>query len=293
MARGGSPEDFFAAAETHFQGRSDKEKDSSTAAYIATLWETEVEDEDYKPAITAWDDMWDSEPYDGWFRWGVTKPKEESPEFNDFLSYYYRGFENAIGDIDQRKGKAANYASKIFTAKNPPTNLNGKWEHQRDGIEGDAEWKRIEWWEANKDKTWFIPSDKPGKYTAGTLDDLKKLQFVQPTREPGRMLGRTGEIEYDVFYGPGQIIEFDPELTGGPLEDKAGRTVIFDAKDQAAIKSRMENKETIEAYEEELKDFKRDLRIETDMTKALNLRKAIERREKEINEMKNPDVPEF
>jgi hypothetical protein len=292
MGAGGTVDDWHEAAKRYNEQKSIQSKDKSYTAYVNAMWDKEVVAEttwgtdDYGPAFSAFKDMYDSPPYDYWNKWGMSMPDRESPEFYDFLRYYEDGYLGGTGDHNERDAQARNYASKRYPEKNPPTNLNGEWQSDRDGIEGDADYKRIEWYEANKDKEWFFLKD--GKYTSGKLDDLDKLQFLKPDREPIRMQDQEDIIEYEATYDGGLLIPYREGMTVEGLQYEQSRTIQFSQQDQNEIKGRMVNKDIIRAYQSEVTEWKKQLRSEKDMTTALTLRAAIKQREKEIEDMWNP-----
>ena len=292
MATQGQPSelDYLEAAKLEFENRNTKLTDPSEMTFRQNTWDATYASDEYDEIKGRWNDMWQTAPYDGWFKWGMEQPDTESPEFYDFVQYSYDSFMNG-GDFEM----AMNYSTKVFHSKNPPNNINGEWESQRDGVQGDAYYLQEDWYEQNKDKVFSLHTGKGDKYIPARLGDIDidDLDFVNPDRRTN------GQIIYDVYVNGRPAIDLTEDEIAGKkpvdLRYRGGKTFTILPEDRAAIKSRMENQEAIETFEDDIAENEKELGKIPDQnsTDAQIRRDAIQRQKDAKDKLMNPERPQF
>lgn len=187
------------------------------------------------------DDLLD-EKYDNWMILGAEQPNAE----DDYLRYrvYLQDAYVLTGNWDDAYAAADAY----FRSSHAMTNINGEWEVMYNGLEGDWERLRLNFYDEVKDGKYGI-TRADGTIAASTLEDVEEFTFANPRIVNGIKV-------FDVLYGGSPIIE----------DTAAGRQIVTYAVEAADLRKA----ETAAAKEESIKKIEQYGKDYTNAMKWLN-----------------------
>jgi hypothetical protein len=190
----------------------------------------------------------DSMDNSNWF-FGFADPGQAEFLTEDLKSRAYANYEAYFYDAYMRTGdfnSATATANMMFGQNYNMNNINGEWQIEKNGAEGDQEWRLETFVTENSDETVIYGS---GTTVTGKLSEIEEISFQRPYEV-------NDELRYEVW-GPEGPIQKDVTVKGLDGKEKIDRQIVYETvTDEAVVTkeledARKESADLIKGYEDD------------------------------------------